>query len=324
MSGFNATTFQRDAWLQEAQSTLVNNTWFADGAGLLVQHDEAECQSGPNLTFPIIYTQTDNTEVMPGYDAPMPASGSEGGSYFYFTKTPYHGTAQTYRMLQQFEKGFGNAVPGSSMTSDDTAKGLVLDQLRARISSAYVSELEAQIDEANTFGDGSLTRATYDLVSYEDDDGGYLTLRKMELLIDALCSSTFGDMTDPATQLDICMHRTQARIFSRAGAANVGATFDEANFQMITSAQDGSPIDAGRLSRTKTFEGVNIRIVPITNTVVLGLRRGTNHIYNWWALNVEDKSSGIMAAQKAWYFIIGGNVVCLKPKWNGKISGLST
>lgn len=318
--GFDDTALQSDAYLAKAESVLYYDNWLFD-QNIIEQVGPPGCPSGPNINFGIEYSHTSNGGTFT-YAEAMPESDDTAAVAAYFTKTGYQKAARTYGMLQAQEAGFGNRLPYSqNSVSDIAAIEKTAKKLRAVITAAVILEFETQIDSSGTFSDAALTRSTYSLASYEDTSGGALTLAHLEDAIESGQGSTYGGVTDPMLEYDILLPRNQMTNLGRLGAANVGESFNEANFLAMVRMDESKPIDAGRITRTKTFEGINLRVVPgMTSTVILILRRGTNSVYTWWNLEVEPKD--VSAKQHLYLLTMGVNGVCRVPTHNLKISGL--
>lgn len=319
--GFDDTALQSDAYLAKAESVLFYNNWLFD-QNIIEQVGPSGCPSGPNINFGIEYAHTDNGGTF-AYADPMPESDDTSAVAAYFTKTPYQKAARVYEVLQAYEQGFGNKLPySSSSVSDMAAIEKTSKKLRDVITAAVILEFETQIDSAGTYGDNSLTRSTYGLASYEDTSGGDLTLAHLEDAIENGAGTTYGGVTDPSAEYDILLPRNQLTNLGRLGAGNVGQTFNESHFIAMVRMDEKGPIDAGRITRTKEFEGIRLHVVPgMTTTNILILRRGTNSVYTWWDLNITPKD--VSAAQRLYHIKMGVNGVCRVPTHNLKISGLN-
>jgi hypothetical protein len=319
--GFDDTALQSDAYLAKAETILYYNNWMFD-QDVIEQVGPKATPAGPNINFGIEYSHTDNGGTF-AYADPMPESDDTTAVAAYFTKTAYQKAARTYGMLQAQEQGIGIRLPYSqSSISDMAAIEKTSRKLRAVITAAVILEFETQIDSAGSYGDNSLTRSSYGLASYEDTSGGDLTLAHLEDAIENGQGTTYGGVTDPAMEYDILLPQNQMTNLGRLGAGNVGESFNEANFLAMVRMDENGPIDAGRITRTKTFEGIRLRVVPgMTTTNILILRRGTNSIYNWWNLEVEPKD--VAAKQRLYLITMGVNGICRVPTHNLKISGLN-
>jgi hypothetical protein len=319
--GFDDTALQSDAYLAKVETILHYNNWLFDQS-IIEQVGPGQIPSGPNINFGIEYSHTNNGGEF-AYADPMAESDDTAAVATYFTKTAYQKTARTYGMLQAYEQGFGSKTPYSvSSISDMAAIEKTGRKLRDVITAAVIAEFEAQIDSAGNFGDNSLLRSTYGLASYEDTSGGDLKLAHLEDAIEAGAGTTYGGVTDPQMEYDILLPRNQLTNLGRLGAGNVGETFNEANFLAMVRMDEGGAIDAGRISRTKTFEGIRLHVVPgMTTTNIIIIRRGTCSVYNWWGLEIEPKD--VKAKQKLWEITMGVNGVCRVPTHNLKISGLN-
>ena len=229
----------------------------------------------------------------------------------------------TDRVLQAREMGANQLVDaGSSLLSDQKMVEIAVLNMKARMTAALILEMETQIDSSGNFSDSARDRSTYGLASYEDTDGGVVKLQQLEDGIENMQSSTYGNCTRPETELLICLPRNQLTNLARAGAASAGVSFNETNFMMTADSQSKAPIDAGRITRTKTFEDIQLQVIPgMTTTVILIIRRDTCSM-DFWA-PIEMKEIAVPGFQRQIACWCGMNFVTWKPSWNGKISGLT-
>jgi len=315
VDGFASTTFQIQAIEQYIRSVIYFNNWVFDANGILV---DGEIPRGPAIKFPIEYSHTENGGSF-SYDDPMPLSDATLGVYASFNKDQYQKAIRTYGTLKAYNVGSGQTLATALGTSigNDRELNITLASMRGQITAAAIADLEAQIDSAGTYSDDSLTRSTYNLASYEDTTAGALTLNQMEDAVEALMSTTYGQAQ--LSDLFWLMPINQKTNLGRLQSATIGSTVDTSYLGMYTDAQNPAPMDAGRLARVQTYEGIPIYVVPgMTSTVILLCRRGTLKRYVWRPVEIKEKD--VLADQTLLHAIMGLNVICDMPLWNAKLS----
>lgn len=321
MPGFDNTAFDSDSWEPYGVSLLTHDTW-AFEQSLFRTRQPGEIPAGDNINFGIEYSTTDNGGTIAPWES-VHASDTVDGIGAYFTKTYYSNSGMTDQILQARESGANPKVaPSESLISDEKMVKAATLNMKDRMTAALILELETQIDSSGNFSDASRSRSTYGLASYEDTDGGVISLAQLEDMIENQQSSTYGNCTSPETELVLAMPRNQLTNIARAGAASAGVSFNETNFVMTADSQSGATIDTGRVTRTKTFEGVPIMVIPgMTSEVILSLRRGTITMdMHMTPLYKEIAQAGF---QRLIAVACGMNVVTWIPSWNAKISGLT-
>lgn len=321
MPGMDNSAFNSTASLQTAENLVYYNNWFFN-QNLFEQIGSAQIPAGDNIYVPIEYSTTSYAGTMAAWD-PAKTPDTVDGVMAYFNKDAFQGSGLTSDMLQRLEAGYGQMVPPTaSLISEEKARTTAAKNLRAAVCSQMISDFEAQIDSAGTFSDASLTRSTYSLASYEDTAGGVISLAQMEDAIEALLGTTYGAMTDVSTEAAIILPQNQLTNLARAGSASEGVSFNETNFMMNASSQDPTPIDAGRVTRTKTFEGIPIYVIPgLTTTNIFIVRKDTIGVYTWW--DITEKMFPIQGFQNSMGYAMGAVLIVRNPRFNAKISGLT-
>lgn len=320
--GFDATTFLLQGVSAYIRSVIYNNNFFfEEGSSLLT---DVENQRGTAFEFPIEYSHTSNGGTF-NYDDPMPESDKTSGVLATFNKDQWQKAVRTYNTLKAYNVGEGQTIDQTALGTalgNDRELNMTLAAMRATIVSTFISDLESQIDSSGTYSDSSLTRSTYGLASYEDTTGGALTLALLDDCIEALTGTSYGGANEG--DLVWLMPTNQRTNLSRLESANIGSEVSASNLSMVTNAQDPSPMDAGRIARTKTYNQIPIVVVPgMTTTNIILARKGTLRRCVWRPLEIDDKTPGVMADQKLLHVKFGANVFCDMPSWNGKISGLT-
>lgn len=320
MPGMDNSAFNSTGWDKTTKSLLTWDTWAFDQT-IFKQRGQSEINAGDDIRFGIEYSTTDNGTTLVPWQS-LAAPDTVDGISATFTKSSYTNSGITDQVLQAREKGANQLVDlSSSLISDEKMIRTAVLNMKARMTAALILEAETQIDSSGTFSDSARSRSVYGLASYEDTDGGGIKLQQLEDGIEALESSTYGNCTNPETELLICLPRNQLTNLARAGAASAGVSFNETNFFMSADSQSMAPIDAGRITRTKTFEGIQLQKIPgMTTTVILLIRRDTCSMDMWQDVILKEIAvAGFQRQIACW---AGCNFVCWKPSWNGKISGL--
>jgi hypothetical protein len=323
MSGFDSTAFLVDYLEPKVRSVIYNDMFIFDdekNGGIFV---DAPNKIGDSVRIPIEYNYTSNACTFL-YGDPMPDSDDADGVIASFSKDSYQAAIRIYKLLEAYGSGIGDNVNDTMLATTvmrDPKNRAAINAMKAAINSTCVADMQTQVDSAGNFSDGALSRSTYGLASYEDTSGGSLSMTQLEDGISAMMTPTYGE----ASQEDLIIWAPMGqlkRIARFSGTA--GVEISASNFPIVASAQDGSPVDVGRIGKTKSFDGVPIFYCPtMTTTNVLILRKGTWIREPWLPLTSEDKSAGVQAWQSLYLFVMGVFVYTDMPSWNGKISGLT-
>lgn len=323
MPGFESTTFLIQAISNIIRSVIYNdNFFFEDGSSLFTDFPN---QKGTQLKFPIEYSWTSNGGTF-SYDDAMPESDESAGVFAYFTKDQYQKAIRLYNTLKAYNIGEGDSIDtttlGTALSNDRTFM-MTIQSMRATINATFISDLEAQIDSAGTYSDAALTRSTYSLASYEKDASSTaITLDMLDDTIEALMSSTYG--ASELSDLLFLAPPNQVRKIGDLQSRTVGTTIVGSNLGMNADSQSMSPVDAGMIFRTSTYNG--IPIIPVrgmTTTNILLVKKGTLKRCIWRPIETEDKTAGVLADQQLYHIKMGANVFCDMPSHNAKISALT-
>jgi hypothetical protein len=312
ITGDAFTTYLNSAYLPKAMQTVFWNSWWAnpDSPFEIVTGQPG----GPDINELYDYGVSTNAEVYVR-GAPMPDPDTLNSIRAYFTKDHFQASAKVYGDVQAQAAGAGGLnVPISMQTK---AIDTCLKNLVDLMSTTFITDLGAQVDSTTALGDGSLTRATYSLASYESAVGGALALSDIEDMIEALQDTTYG-VPSPAKAEDLIllMPRNQFTNLARlqGGATNFSARWDMGN--------PGAKIDAGRMFRQESFEGVDILVVhDLTTTEIYCVRKDSLKIYLHDPIKVIPKDVAEYA--DAWLATGGANLVVDNVRQAGKLTGVT-
>ncbi|MHC4179380.1 MAG: hypothetical protein ACYSWU_17850, partial [Planctomycetota bacterium] len=244
--------------------------------------------------------------------APMPDPDTLNSVRAYFTKDHFQASAKVYGDVQAQAAGTDGTQIAINM--QQKAIDACLKNLVDLMSTTFLTDLAAQVDETTALGDGSLTRSTYSLASYEAAAGGALVLTDLEDMVEALQNVTYG-VPGPARNEDLVFlcARNQLTNLSRL----VGGS---TNYSMQWDAQNMASADAGRMFRTQRFEGIDILVVPdMTNTEWYCVRKDSLKIFLHDPIKVVPKDVAEYA--DAWLATAGANLVVDNVRQAGKITG---
>jgi hypothetical protein len=177
---------------------------------------------------------------------------------------------------------------------------------RDLVNTALIADLEAQVDAANTYSDTALVRATYDMVSYEEDTATDLAQSQMEDIMEVLDQGTSYGRTTPADAAWF-VPRNQLTNIGRFGSDSLRYTQSDPTF------------DSGVITKVATFEGVPIYVIPgMTSTTLLYLNMSKVKIYETRSLTITPKSE--LADTELFHITSSYNIVADSPKFHGKLS----
>ncbi len=312
ITGDAFTTYLNEAYLPKAMQTVCWNSWWAnpDSPFEVVTGGPG----GPSINELYDYSVSSNAEVYVR-GAPMPDPDTLNSVRAYFTKDHFQATGKVYGDVQAQAAGAnGLNVPINMQTK---AIDAVLKNLVDLMSTTFITDLGAQVDSSTALGDSSLTRSTYSLQSYESAVSGVLTLSALEDMIEALQDTTYG-VPSPAKAEDLVllMPRNQFTNLARlqGGATNFSARWD--------MADKGAKVDAGRMFRQESFEGVDIHVVhDLTTTEIYCVRKDALKIYLHDPITVVPKDVAEYA--DAWLATAGANLVVDNVRQAGKLTGVT-
>ncbi len=308
-SGDTFSTLLREVWTPELIQTLFWNTFPFDGTfGPMVTPP-----GGDSIDTGYLYSVSTNAAAY-DYDDVMPTADNSSQIRAAFTKTWYQGAAQTYGQYRDMQQNGGTYV---GIDQDRMAIELATKNLVDVAAVALLGELETQLDAANTYSDTALTRATYDMVTYEEDTSTALTMAHLEDMIEALENVTYmAGGARSRKEYMILMPRNQLTNLSRLTG---GGAYNTLEWHMNTNIQDMSPVDAGRTFRLAAFEGIDLVVVPDqTSTTLLMVHKPSVKIFENRALTIKEKD--VQADSTLWHLTCGYNLVAANPKIHGKLS----
>ena len=310
MAGNTFSTLLREVWTPELQTTVFNNHWMFDGSNFPV------VQAPPGSTIPsgYEYLLTSNAGTY-NYDDPMVEPFTSSQIKAYFNKDAFQEAARTFNVYKDYLKGGGETGNFDlEKHSIKTATELLVD----KAVTTMITDMEAQVDEAATYSDASLSRTTYATIkSYEEDTPTTLNLAHIEDMIEALMThTTYGQNVRSEEDLLLLVPRNQLTNIARL---STGVAYNTVNNFLSTSSQDMRPMDAGRMFRTKSFEGIDIVVVPdMTTTTLLCVHKPDCAIYETRPLTITPKVEA--ADTELALLTCSYNFICKRPGNSGKLS----
>jgi len=310
MAGNTYSTLLREVWTPELQTTVFQNHWMFNGGRFPV----VKAPPGSTISSGYEYALTSNTGTYQ-YDDPMVDPFTSSQIKAYFNKDAFQESARTFNVYRDYLQGGGE--PGNfsmEQASIKTAANNLLD----KVTTTMITDLEGQVDSSTAYSDASLSRTTYaTLKSYEETTSTALTLAHLEDMIEALMThTTYGQNVRSETDLLLMVPRNQLTNLSRLVT---GQAYNASFFQFMTSTQDMGPADAGRVMRTKAFEGVEIVSVPdMTTTVLLCVHKPDVAIYETRPLTITPKTEA--ADTELALLTCSYNCICKRPGNSGKLS----
>ena len=310
MPGNTYATLVREVWTPQLETTVFRNNWMLDGSTFPV----VTPPGGTTISTGYEYAITSNTGTY-NHDDPMPEPFASSQVRAYFTKDYFQEAA---RLFGQYLDNMGNGGTEPSFAPIQHELDSAAKNLLDIATTTMLADLEAQIDGANTYSDAALSRTTYaTLLSYEEDTSTALTMAHLEDMVEALMThTTYGQQVRSESDLLWLFPRNQVTNLSRLAG---GQAYNADLFHMAASTQDMGPMDAGRVFRTKSFEGIEMRVVPDqTNTTILLVHKPDITIYQNRPLTIKEKTEN--ADSLLWHLTCGYNVVCKSPGNSGKLS----
>jgi len=313
MAGNTYSTLLREVWTPHLQTTVFQNHWMFDGSRFPI------VKAPPGSTIPsgYEYALTSNTGTYQ-YDDPMVVPFTSSQIKAYFNKDAFQESARTFNVYRDYLAGGGE--PGDfAMEKQSIASATA--NLLDKVTTTMITDLEGQIDAGDNYSDAGLARATYaTLKSYEDTGVGDLALGDLEDMIEALMTHTsYGQNVRSESDLLLLVPRNQLTNISRL---ETGVAYNTFYNHMNTSSQDMGPMDAGRVFRTKSFEGVEIVVVPdMTTTTILCVHKPDVAIYETRPLTITPKSEA--ADTELALLTCSYNIVCKRPGNSAKLSAIT-
>ena len=299
----------RNVWAPEIYQTYFHNHWIFDQRYFAI----TPAEDGDRITQAYKYALTSNAGTFQ-YDDPMVEPGSASWIQAYWNKLSYQEAARVFKTKLNYRGSGGYQVMVDAIREalDDA-----ISALRDYITTTLLTQFEAQIDGANTYSDAGLTRATYGLTSYTETTTTALTLAHMEDAIEALMThTTYGKTVRSRSDLLWLVPENQRTNIARLSTDSPSqATF----FQMSSSTQDPRPIDAGRVHRLETFDGIEVATVPEqTSTTILLVHKPDVKIHRTEPFEVEEKQE--KAHTMLWKITDGYNLEIRNPGNHAKLT----
>jgi hypothetical protein len=229
----------------------------------------------------------------------------------YFNKDSYQESTRSFNM--HIENRQGTYETGTLDAERRTIEGGVKN-LKDKVTTTAIADLEAQIDSSTAYSDASLSRTTYaTLKSYEEATSTALTLAHLEDALEALENrSTYGLGVEDSSKLMWMMPRNQLTNLSRLALGSSALTATD------KMGMSGS-IDAGRAFRTVAFEGVPIMVVPeMTTTVILLVYTPDIVVFENRKLKITEKDEN--ADTNLNLLTAGYNIIAMNPNNHAKLS----
>lgn len=311
MQGDTFSSMVREVWTPELINSIFHNFWMFNGTFPVMTPP-----GGTSISTGYEYTETSSVGTYQ-YDDPMPTPGYTSQIRAYHNKDHFQESVRTFNIYKDFLSNGGNQTPSTSLADDRHALEQGMRRLRDKACTTMLGDIETDVDATNTYGDGSLVRATYNMTSYEESSSTALTLAHLEDAIEALMThTTYGTGVTSEKDLIILAPRNQITNISRL---ETGVAYNSTFLMMQTNAQDMGPMDAGRVFRTKTFEGIDLVSVPdMTTTTILILHKPDVAIYETRPVTIVEKSEA--ADTNLWHLTCGYNAVVRNPVNSAKLS----
>lgn len=312
MAGVTFSTLVREVWWPELMSTHFLNNWMFDQTVF----ETIPALGGSAINAGYEYAVSSNVGTY-NYDDSMVEPYTSSQVKAYFNKDHFQEAARIFGVYKDYLSNGGSETAALDYTRK-TLETAVLN-LRDKITTTMISDLEGQIDSSTAYSDASLSRTTYaSLKSYEEATSTALTMAHLEDLVEALMTHvTYGQGVRSEQDLIWMVPRNQLTNLSRLVT---GQAYNASFFQMMTSTQDMGPADAGRAFRTKTFEGIDIVSVPdMTTTVLLCCHKPDVKIVETRPFTIKEKSE--TADTELYQLTAAYNIVAKRPGNHGKLSG---
>jgi len=309
--GNTYSTLVREVWTPQLETTVFFNNWMFDGSMFPV----VDAPGGTTISTGYEYLISSNAGTF-NHDDPMVEPFTSSQIRAYFNKDFFQESARTFDQYVDMMANGGTEPANFApiQKSLETATKNLLD----KTTTTMIADLEAQIDSASTYSDALLSRTTYaTLKSYEETSSTGLTIAHLEDMVEAIMThTTYGQQVRSEQDLLFLFPRNQLTNLSRLSG---GQAYNADLWHMTTSTQNMGPADAGRVFRTKQFEGIPIQVVPdMTNTVILCVHRPDITIYRNRALRITPKSE--LADTQLAMLSCGYNAICKCPGNSGKLS----
>lgn len=315
IDGVTLSYLVRDVWLPQLSQNVFYNTWMFDQSYFPI----VDSPGGAAIQVPVEYSVSTNVGTF-AYDDAMVAPYTSNHIKGYFNKDHFQESVRTFGVYEDYlANGSGNQLPSLDYIRKAFEGGML--NLRDKITTTVIADLESQIDSSSAWSDASLTRSTYSLAAYEETTSTALTIAHMEAMVDALLTPTgsYGQVVRGPEELLIMMPRNLLRTLA---TASTGVAYNATFQNWIVSAQDTRPVDLGRLMNLKTFEGIEMAVVnDMTSSVVLCVHKPSIKIYRTKDITPIPKSEA--AYTNLWQLVGSFNIVAENPRSHAKLSAKS-
>jgi len=309
LNGNLFTSYLKEVYLPQAVKTVFqDDVWFNQPFIEVVP--SSACPAGPHINVILDYAVSTNAEVYV-QGAPQPSAYTMSDARAYFTKDFFQETAKVHGdTLAMLANG------GSHTTEAAMQKSIMqgVMNLKALMTSSFLTDLAAQVDATTAYSDASLARATYSCASYEV--GSVSALARADLIdaLEGLLAGTYG----PPPQLNDLLWLMPEN--QHSNLANLQAAAQYSEFSVDSSNM--GPIDSGVKFRTSTFEGIPIlRIPTMTTTEIYLVKKSATKIYFHNDINAVQKDSAEWAEN--WLITCGANLVVSDPRCCAKLTGIT-
>lgn len=312
MAGETFSTLVREVWWPELMVTHFRNFWMFDQN----YFEMVPALGGSAINAGYEYTVSSNVGTY-NYDDSMVEPYSSSQVKAYFNKDHFQEAVRIFGVYKDYLSNGGSETAALDYARKSLEGGML--NLRDKITTTMISDLETQVDSSTAYSDASLSRTTYaSLKSYEEATSTALGMAHLEDAVEALMTHvTYGQGVRSEQDLLWMVPRNQLTNLSRLVT---GQAYNASFFQMMTSTQDMGPADAGRVFRTKTFEGIDIVSVPdMTTTVLLCLHKPDVKIVETRPFTIKEKSE--TADTELYQLTAAYNAVAKRPGNHAKLSG---
>ena len=277
IAGVTYDTLKREVWRPELQNAIFDNFWFFDQSVF----KKVSPQDGDTIATGYETSVSTNAGTY-DYDDAMVEAYTSTQVKAYFTKDSFQETARAFNQLLRKRGEGGYEVKGLN------ARKRIIERaarnLKDRVMTTMLTDAESQVSSSSAYSDASLSRTTYaTLRSYQEDTTTDLTLGHLEDAIEALeTHTTYGLGVQSYQDLVILAPRNQITNLARLALGTAALT--------LTNQIPDGPIDAGRVFRTKVFEGIDvIPVADMTTTTIMILHKPDVTVYMGSDLTITPK-----------------------------------
>ena len=300
------TQYLNEVYVPRAIQNVVWNSWWMNQPHFEIVNGHG----GAEINVLIDASTSTNAEIY-SQGAPMPDPDTTTHVRAYFNKDTFQGTAKVYGDTQA--QLLGANATNVPLAAQQKAIDVSLKNMIDLMSTTMIADLALHVDAGNTYSDAALVRATYALASIETGSVGALALTDLEDLLEGLQDVTNGFVD--SSDLVWLMPRNQLTNLSRLTTLASNAPFN-------SDAQNPASIDAGRVMRTKFFEGIPIFVIPdMTTTEIYLVPKSETKIYVHDPIKTVEKDVAEYA--NAWLSTGGVNLVVQDPRRSGKLTGIT-